>query len=273
MVIIADAGSTKIDWAVNKPNGISYYTSSGWNPTQDPTDLQIDDKELEAYLLDCTSLYYYGTGLGSKEGHDRAMAQLKKMAPISDIHVATDLLGAARALFNTSDGITTIIGTGSNVCYYDGQNLQQATPSLGYLLSDEGSGFAIGKSIIKDFFYRRMPRETHELFLEKYTLSKEDLLKTLYHSPRPNAAIAQYTRFLVEVDNEWKNTLLRGHFDHLIKEKILRHKNFLSVPVGFTGSIADIYSDILKEACAAYDIHHTTIIANPIESLVAFHTS
>ncbi len=271
MIIIADAGSTKIDWAVNLADGISYFTTDGWNPTQDKTDLRIDSAILIEHLKNCSDIYYYGTGLGNQEGSDRAVAQLKAYAPTGNIQVATDLLGAARALFKNTEGIVTIIGTGSNVSYYDGQQLHYATPSLGYLLSDEGSGFAIGKNIIKDFFYNRMPKDTHQLFADQYSLSKEDLLQLLYHLPRPNVAIAQYTRFLASVQNEWKNTIIRSHFDHLVKEKILRHKNFLSVPVGFIGSIADIYADILKDACAAYDIHDTIIIASPIKELAVYH--
>ena len=270
MIIIADAGSSKIDWAVLDTE-TSHYQSEGWNPTQHQKALVINNKDLKTHLLNCTELHYYSTGAGTSLGIDRAIKELKKYCPAAQINVHGDLLGAARALFKDTEGIAIIIGTGSNVCYYDGQEIKFKTPSLGYLLSDEGSGFAMGKDILKAFFYNKMPADTSQLFLDKYAITKTKLFEIIYSSPRPNASIAAYASFLKSVDNEWKRKLIYKNFEILIQEKILPHKNFLSVPIGFVGSIAKAYHDILEEVCSSYDIKNIKIIARPLDALITYH--
>jgi N-acetylglucosamine kinase-like BadF-type ATPase len=47
--------------------------------------------------------------------------------------------------------IVCILGTGSNSCYFDGENLKIELPSLGFLIGDEGSGSAIGKQLVRRF--------------------------------------------------------------------------------------------------------------------------
>jgi len=268
--IIADAGSTKIDWAVINSD-IQYYHSQGWNPTQDQSDLLIEDKDLLYALANCVQLNYYSSGAGSSIGINKAMDQLRNYSPHSEISVWGDMLGAARALFNDTLGIAVIIGTGSNVSYYDGNSLLSATPSLGYLLSDEGSGFAIGRDIIRDYFYKRMPSETHQAFEKEYALERPAFLKATYSTPRPNATIAQYAKFLKTQDNDWKQNLIGSNFTKLVSEKVLRHKNFLSVPVGFVGTIALAYEELLREVCSSYGIQNIRIIARPLDALIKYH--
>lgn len=270
MKIIADAGSTKIDWAVIDSD-IQYYHSQGWNPTQDQSDLLIENKDLLNALANCVQLNYYSTGAGAPLGINRALSQLRNYIPNSEINIWGDMLGAARALFNDTQGIAVIIGTGSNVSFYDGNSLSSATPSLGYLLSDEGSGFAIGRDIVKDYFYDRMPSETHQAFEKEYALDRSSFLNSTYSTPRPNATIAKFAKFLKTQDNDWKRNLISSNFTKLATEKILRHKNFLSVPVGFVGTIALAYEELLREVCYSYGIQNIRIIARPLDALIKYH--
>ena len=60
----------------------------------------------------------------------------------------SDLLGAARGLLVRRPGLACIIGTGSNSCLYDGNEIVRNVAPLGYILGDEGSSAYLGKVFI-----------------------------------------------------------------------------------------------------------------------------
>ena len=90
------------------------------------------------------------------------------------------------------------MGTGSNSCYFDGENLKIKLPSLGILIGDEGSGSAIGKQLVRRFFMQKLPQDLHEEFENTYHLTIDEALKNMYHSTRPNAFLADFNKFVVE---------------------------------------------------------------------------
>lgn len=269
--IVVDAGSTNSQWAVliNGEHSTTYKTD-GWNATINntfPTLLQ----GLEQDLAKCQRIHFYGAGINSTTTREKLSLELQAYNPNLDILAHSDLMGAARALFGIDYGIAGIIGTGSNIAYYEDGKLEQATPSLGYLLSDEGSASKIGSLIVKSYFYGTMPDHISNTFAQQYPLNKDRLLKNIYSTEKPNAYLGQFTRFLSTIDDPWKDKLLIEEFSKLIALKILPHKNFLSVPIGFVGSIAHAFSKQLEMAAKKYDIHNVKILGDPIDALVEFH--
>ena len=76
---------------------------------------------------------------------------IEEMSP-KTIEVHSDLMAAARALCQHDAGMACILGTGANSCLYDGEQIVQNTPALGYILGDEGSGAVLGKRFIHDLY-------------------------------------------------------------------------------------------------------------------------
>ena len=83
------------------------------------------------------------------------------------------MLGAARAASGSKPSIIGILGTGSNSCLYDGEKIADQIPSLGYLLSDEGSGNHIGKLLIKSYFYREMENVDSAAFERQFAVKEK----------------------------------------------------------------------------------------------------
>ena len=273
--IVIDAGATTMKWAIIHPDGsVIKRESAGWNASVAVPFPDLSP-ELLTTLHNCNSLYYYGAGVSSQEKRDLLKNTLHNFNPLIQIEVYSDLVAAARALFTSQPGpkygIVCILGTGSNVAYYEDDKLHYRTPSLGYLLSDEGSGNKIGSAVIKSYFYNTMPSEVSTLFASSYDIHKEEFLTQIYHKPQANKFLASYAAFLSTIDHPWKDALLMTQFRELIEAKILPHKNFLSVPIGFVGSIANVFSKQLEESCKKYDIHNIQIIANPIDRLIDYH--
>ena len=79
--------------------------------------------------------------------------------------------------------IVSIIGTGSNCTYFDGENIHQKVTSLGYVLMDDASGNYFGRQMIRDYFFEKMPYDISQKFSESFDLDPNICL--LYTSPSP----------------------------------------------------------------------------------------
>ena len=94
-------------------------------------------------------IYFYGVGCSSPEKiktvESSLVAQFK--TPVS---VMSDLIGAARGLLIHETGLACILGTGSNSCLYNGDEIVHNVRSLGFILGDEGSGAALGRIFLGD---------------------------------------------------------------------------------------------------------------------------
>jgi hypothetical protein len=269
--IIVDAGSTKIDWAIVEKNElIQKFHTAGWNARHDAPFPKLPD-DLNTYIHKASNLYYYGAGVSDETVVNEIIRIFTADNSKLTVEAYSDLLAAARALYDDDYGIVGILGTGSNVAYYEDGKLLYKTPSLGYPLSDEGSGTRIGGRLLRDFFYKKMPEKVHQLFDGKYNLSKTEFLEEIYSKPRPNSYIARYTKFLSLIENDYKDYILQEEFRQLIELKILPHKNYLSIPIGFVGSVAHNFKSHLEIACKNYDIHNIKILNSPIDALVEYH--
>lgn len=60
------------------------------------------------------------------------------------------MLAAARGLCGHEAGIACILGTGSNSCFYNGEEIVNNISPLGFILGDEGSGAVLGKLLVGD---------------------------------------------------------------------------------------------------------------------------
>ena len=145
MVLIADCGSTKIDWCVLNGDKLEKrFFSTGVNALLMPEEKirETFEKELAPEVKDFSidEVYYYGAGCLADEICSNVSRSIAACVPgAKTISVNSDLLAAARALCGTEPGIACILGTGSNSCYYDGKEIKGNVSPLGYILGDEGS--------------------------------------------------------------------------------------------------------------------------------------
>ena len=126
MILIADSGSTKVDWSV-VDNGkvVKRAFTKGINPFFQSEE-EISN-EIETTLIlqldtqDFDAVYFYGAGCTFDKVEIVKRAIQKNIKVIKEVEVSTDMLAAARGLCGYSSGIACIMGTGSNSCYYDGE--------------------------------------------------------------------------------------------------------------------------------------------------------
>lgn len=277
MKLIADCGSTKIDWCVID-NGqlVKQIFTCGMNAimlTEEEMAAQIE-KELKAevaeYAID--EVYFYGAGCISEEVCDNVRRAIAKSVPAKLIEVHTDLLAAARALCGRKPGIACILGTGSNSCYYDGEKIVDNVSPLGYILGDEGSGAVLGKLLVGDVLKKQIPENLCEKFLKQYELDRLTIIQRVYKQPGANRFLASVTPFLIQnIEEPAIHRLVLNSFKSFFVRNIANYDNYKNLPVNFIGSIAHYYQDVLREAADAVDCHIGTIIKSPMAGLIEFH--
>lgn len=279
MQLIADSGSTKTSWRLVKDNTTTTEASTiGYNPAYFSTEnMEASLRELLLPQLGVdpaaiTEIYFYGAGCSTPKSIAVVESAFKQLFPDAYIFVDHDLLGAARALCGKDAGIACILGTGSNSCAYDGHDITDNVPSLGFMLGDEGSGASLGRRLVRAFFYRELPQELEQAFQEKYALDKEAIFTHVYKSELPSRYMAQFTRFMGEnSEHPYMRALIKAEFESFVDTQVIKYDNVQAQPVHFLGSIAFYFKPILEEVLHERGLTMGRLLREPIEALVAFH--
>lgn len=190
--LIADAGSTKVEWVLLSDSGeqLRQISTPGINALIAEEDELVEKFSAVKSQLgqdeSLSEIHYYGAGCATAAICDKIYAAISKVWQAGTIQVNSDLLGACRALLDRERGIACILGTGSNSCLYDGESIEQNVPSLGFILGDEGSGAALGKRLVADAFKGHLPKPIRDQFMKYYELNLENILEYTYRRPAAN---------------------------------------------------------------------------------------
>ena len=271
-ILIADGGSTKIDWTV--VSGISQKTfrSPGINPVLwdiGKIEQMLQEGLPNEILSDVESVYFYGAGCFGRSAEKMQEALMRVVAHDAEIEVESDLLGAARALFGNERGIACILGTGSNSALYDGKEIISNIHPLGYILGDEGSGASMGKHFLNALYKGRLPESLREDFETETGLTYDDVIDHVYRQPMANKFLASLVIFVSKRRKECAE-LLNEEFDNFIEKDILPY-NHCELPVGIVGGVGYEFHEELKEIFLRHGLKLNKVVARPMENLVDYH--
>lgn len=277
MILIADSGSTKTEWCVaERGECIRKITTAGTNPYfQTPDEIEDELSQVlfpvvEEYAINAVCFYGAGCAFPDKKKIIRDIISAHLPVPVE---VYSDLMAAARALCKRMPGIACILGTGSNSCLYDGVEIVQHTPPLGFVLGDEGSGSALGKQLVSDCLKGQLPPDLTRKFLDQYGLTVETVLERVYRQPFPNRFLAVLSQFLIEnITEEPIRNLVYNSFKSFLQRNVRQYPGSDKFPIHFTGSIAYFYQGILREATVACGMRPGMIVQTPMAGLIYYHT-
>lgn len=276
--LIADSGSTKTDWRIINENEVIEVKTVGFNPYyQDANSIANELKTNLLPYINCEihEVYYYGTGVTNDEKAQVIKDALLQVFPdLKHIEAHSDVVGAARALCGHQAGIASILGTGSNSCYFDGEKIAFQVPPLGFWLGDEGSGGHLGKSLVLAYLHNEMPAEIRTKFEEKFgVLDRLTILENAYHKPFPNRYFASFSRFIYDnLYDEFCKNLARNCFAEFFEKYIQKYPMKTESQVNFVGSVAFYYKDLISEIAETKEIRVGKVLETPIQGLVEFHS-
>ncbi len=277
MTIIADSGSTKTDWClINAAGEVKTVQTTGLNPYFLDEDgvLNILKKDLYPFLDNkkVEQVFFYGSGCALPHKKQVLQYALDFFFMHADIDVENDLLGAARALCGAESGLVCILGTGASSCLFDGKQISERLPSLGFLLGDEGSGAFLGKRLLTASLNGELPDHLQKLFSQKYTYELSEILERVYRQPFPNRFLASFVEFLIEHKTDsFVKELVCSAFDDFFKKQVLRYTNYEKYPLHFVGSVSFSFSDELRKSAQNNGLTISKIEQTPLAGLLEFH--
>ncbi|MES2559265.1 MAG: ATPase [Bacteroidota bacterium] len=278
MKLVVESGSTKADWAlVNEAGNISAtFDTMGFNPffhTSEFIGKEIrKNTELTSMASSVNEIFFYGAGCSSDHFKQIVAHGLMLVFNQASIHVDHDLVAAAYSTYQGKPCISCIIGTGSNSCYFDGHTLSEEVPALAYILGDEGSGSYLGKRLLTDYLYKKLPQDITDDFEDSYILSKAIIFENVYQKPHANVYLASFTPFVSKHKaHPYFHQIVYEGMKLFLENHVCCFPNYKNTPVHFVGSVAYHFSEILQEAAKDLDVTVSSIIKHPVEHLVDYH--
>lgn len=278
MIVIADGGSTKCDWAIvddAKGEIVERFKTEGINPFA--VSIEKIREVLNIYFApvvtkyEVSNIWFYGSGCVFAT-IDKVKALIAEIVPKADIYVGTDLDGAVNACCPDGNGIACIIGTGSASAQHEGGVRTKQVPALGYLLGDEGSGTVMGRLILSDFLKGVMPEYLAKDFADEYGVTQAEALECAYHKPAANRYFGSFAPFLSKhIEDEYIRSFVKENLRRFVVRNICQYRTDL-YPANFIGSIASVFEDILSEVLAEEGVQKGVITSSPMELLVKYHS-
>lgn len=277
MILLADGGSTKVDWClVDQGKLKKRVITKGANPFFRST--EDISKEISHALIPelngdtIDAVYFYGAGCAFPEKNDIVKAAIAENIATGVIEIESDLLGAAVGLCGDQAGIVCILGTGSNSCYYDGKKIVKNVSPLGYILGDEGSGAVLGKIFLGSCLKNQLTEGIKEKFLEYIDLPIPQIMDNVYKQPLPNRFLASFCPFLKEhLNDKSVYELVYNAFTDFFKKNVMQY-DYKDHKVSFAGSVAFHFQDVLLKVAADLGITIGDIKQSPMDGLINFYT-
>lgn len=279
MILIADSGASKTDWACvsRETKAVIRFGSQGYNPNYITGEQIVEDirKNLpEGFpTLDVTEIYFYGAGVTELQYPFMRETLKKVFTQAQKVFIAMDTLASCRALLQAEPGFAAIMGTGSNSCLYDGCNEGLNVDSCGFILGDEGSGANLGKRMITDYIRRNMPEKVYKEVGAALGKNNDELLDQIYTKPFPNRYCAQYAKFIaqhLDFDPYFPN-LVTDAFRQFFLLIVTHYPDYQKYTFNAVGSVAYYFKPLLQKVVEEFGMKMGVILQAPMEGLIQYH--
>lgn len=276
MILILECGSTKSDWLLLSKLGKEVsFSDHGINPsTLSKTAIDRYIREGSERLpspLKVHKIYHYGAGVSGKRQQELLQEIYSIYFPNAQLEIENDVLAAVRATLGDQKGIVCILGTGSNSCYFDGEEIIANYQGFGYIIGDEGGGVDIGTRMIKLYYSESLPPELKKE-LDDQLSDRSAFVKKLYEHPKPNRFLASFCPFAGKHQNvSIIREEIRASFTALIKNYLSKYPHIEKLPVNFVGSISEHFRSILEETLLAHKLKPGKFVTRPITELEIYH--
>ncbi|HIZ87866.1 MAG TPA: ATPase [Candidatus Coprenecus pullistercoris] len=275
MIVVADSGSTSIDWRILEDDApVRRVVSAGVNPVYQSVDEM--ERVFGDVLRQCAGakgrLYFYGAGVVSERVTGAVREALSNVLPGFEVSVGSDLLAAAVASLGCRDGVAAILGTGSNSGLYLGGRIVRNIPAGGFILGDEGSGAWLGKRLLSDYIKGMLPEDLFSALKEESgPLDYAEIVENVYRSRMPSRYLASFSPFLKRhEEHEYVRLLLEDGFRTFMQRNVLGYGR-KDLPLAVVGSVAVAYEDVLRSVASGFGIEVLGVEASAGDGLVRFY--
>lgn len=268
-IYLFEAGATKTQLWFNREGAKNEMSLPGFNPNRDNGAFEIAIQEGIDIPADA-SVFFYGSGLGS-DANKELVKRLFSDHNLKKLKVHDDILGGARAAFNSSAGIICIMGTGGLAAYYNGREIEKRRGGYGYLIDDLGGGFELGKVVIAAWLNGDLIPEDEELLANELGLTKETIVEEVY-SEKNLKLIASVSTVVPKMTGEVIRGKVTSYFEQFLKENVLPlAEEFGSNQFSIVGSLGTGFYQDIRNLAGKLNLQLDQCIQNPIQRLFEFH--
>ena len=296
MILIADSGGSKTDWALVEEEKadnrqILKGRTQGLNPFHQSEDVILHALECELnpifqvmdlkggcvhtkddVIEQITKIFFYGAGCTSETSYAMRKALMKHF-PKAEVEVDSDLLGAARAVCGYEPGIACILGTGANSCLYDGKKITQNIPPLGYILGDEGSVAVLGKLFLNGIFKGSLSEDIKEKYLKWSGLTYPQIIDKVYRQPLANRFLAGISLFIKENLKYYElRDLVIYNFQCFFEKNVLCYPSDSIRTLSAVGGVASAFEGELRACAEHFNYKIGKVIDAPIDGLIGYYS-
>ena len=176
--------------------------------------------------------------------------------------IESDLKMSHIATFKNKDGNLFIAGTGSSLlCRKNGQFIQKG--GWGHILGDEGSGYWIGKQILKTYInfldYNESPMDFLDLLptIQQIFPNRQSIINTVYNSPKTE--VAKLATLYLDYSNNLFLTSIAQQAGKDIAKALLSYNQENNITVAFEGSVIKNNSHVLNSVLTEIESHNKTL--------------
>ena len=176
--------------------------------------------------------------------------------------IESDLKMSHIATFKNKDGNLFIAGTGSSLlCRKNGQFIQKG--GWGHILGDEGSGYWIGKQILKTYInfldYNESPMDFLDLLptIQQIFPNRQSIINTVYNSPKTE--VAKLATLYLDYSNNLFLTSIAQQAGKDIAKALLSCNQENNITVAFEGSVIKNNSHVLNSVLTEIKSHNKTL--------------
>ena len=142
----------------------------------------------------------------------------------------------------------------------------------GYILGDEGSGAVLGKHFLSDVLKGLAPKDIMADFFEKFRISPNEVMESVYNRPFPNRFLSTISYFLADyTSDDYVYDLITTNLRNFFIRNVCQY-DYKNYPIRFVGSLAYSYAKILREVANEFDIELDIIEETPMNGLIDFHS-
>ena len=268
MKIGIDAGGTKTIGILYKENqAIDSIKGEMGNPivnfnTAVNNVIQVIENLLLKNKVNYSDISYISIGMAGASTRIPELTSAFKEKLHCKFEIESDLKMSHIATFKNKDGNLFIAGTGSSLlCRKNNQFIQKG--GWGHILGDEGSGYWIGKQILKTYInfldYNESPMDFLDLLptIQQIFPNRQSIINTVYNSPKTE--VAKLATLYLDYSNNLFLTSIAQQAGKDIAKALLSCNQENNITVAFEGSVIKNNSHVLNSVLTEIKSHNKTL--------------
>ena len=268
-LLLIEAGGTRSTWYLLAGGAVlSQYDGAGFNVATSRDRVLADAEYALCQKADQAIVYLAGfDGSAEMSAAVSGLLGLDQVVCYSDLH-------AVWHAYDRRDGIFCLLGTGSQSFSVVGGKFTVGQPSLGYLVSDEGSGYAMGRSFLQMYLYGRLPPDSLDALAKTHDLGRAAILECLYGKGSPATYVASFTHVLSTYRSEdWAREIIYDALENFVDLRVACYPKTFGHEVYAAGGVAAAFRAELAEVLERRGYRLAQVAQSPAKHLINHYLS